>query len=83
MSIKEPPFTIGLEEEYLLVDRETRALAVNPPEAILTESAKSWGRGTSAHQQVAEYDRQRNSGADHEDAVHAVVDILVENTANV
>jgi carboxylate-amine ligase len=43
MSIKEPPFTIGLEEEYLLVDRETRELAVNPPESILTECAKRVG----------------------------------------
>ena len=40
-------------------------------------------RGTSAHQQVAEYDRQRSSGVGHEEAVHAVVDILVENTADV
>ena len=29
--IKEPAFTLGIEEEYLLVDRETRDLAVNPP----------------------------------------------------
>lgn len=28
---KEPAFTLGIEEEYLLVDLETRDLAVNPP----------------------------------------------------
>jgi carboxylate-amine ligase len=27
----EPPFTLGLEEEYLLVDRETREVATDPP----------------------------------------------------
>ena len=29
--MKEPAFTIGIEEEYLLVDRESRDLATNPP----------------------------------------------------
>jgi len=32
---KKPEFTIGVEEEYLLVDKETRALAVDPPAALL------------------------------------------------
>jgi glutamate---cysteine ligase / carboxylate-amine ligase len=32
-----PPFTVGIEEEYLLVDRTTRDLAVDPPEALLEE----------------------------------------------
>lgn len=30
-------FTIGIEEEHLLVDRRTGALAVDPPEALLSE----------------------------------------------
>ncbi len=34
---KEPPFTIGIEEEYLLVDRQTRDLATDPPPELLTE----------------------------------------------
>ncbi len=29
-----PPFTIGIEEEYLLVDRDTRQLAAQPPEEL-------------------------------------------------
>jgi len=29
-----PPFTIGIEEEYLLVDTETRGLAKDPPAAL-------------------------------------------------
>jgi glutamate---cysteine ligase / carboxylate-amine ligase len=33
----DPTFTIGLEEEYLLVDRETRDLAGEPPPAMLAE----------------------------------------------
>ena len=35
MSIKEPPFTLGIEEEYLLVDKQTRDLATEPPEELL------------------------------------------------
>lgn len=31
----EPSFTIGMEEEYLLVDRETRDLVAEPPEHLL------------------------------------------------
>jgi len=37
MSVTEPSFTIGIEEEYLLVDRDTRDLAVNPPDELLAE----------------------------------------------
>ena len=33
----EPSFTVGIEEEYLLVDRETRDLVDDPPEAVMTE----------------------------------------------
>lgn len=31
-----PPFTIGIEEEYLLVDRETRDLVSETPEAMIS-----------------------------------------------
>jgi len=34
---KEPEFTLGVEEEYLLVDRETRGLVVDPPESLIAE----------------------------------------------
>ncbi|MCG8490006.1 MAG: carboxylate-amine ligase [Sneathiellales bacterium] len=40
MTVKEPSFTIGIEEEYLLVDPETRDLAIDPPSEILTECQK-------------------------------------------
>jgi carboxylate-amine ligase len=34
---REPPLTLGIEEEYLLVDRETGAVASEPPEEIFIE----------------------------------------------
>ena len=37
MSIKDQPFTVGIEEEYLLVDRETRDLATDPPAGLMKE----------------------------------------------
>ncbi|MCB2099459.1 MAG: YbdK family carboxylate-amine ligase, partial [Rhodobacterales bacterium] len=37
MTSKEPPFTIGIEEEYLLVNPETRDLADDPPASILRD----------------------------------------------
>jgi len=33
---REPSFTVGMEEEYLLVDRETRDLVVDPPDSLMT-----------------------------------------------
>lgn len=35
--LAEPSFTIGLEEEYLLVDKETRDLVEDPPPELLGE----------------------------------------------
>ena len=35
MAVNEPSFTVGIEEEYLLVDRETRDLAVDPPTDLM------------------------------------------------
>jgi len=37
MAVAEPPFTIGIEEEYLLVDRRTRDIATDPPAAMIEE----------------------------------------------
>jgi len=39
----EPAFTIGVEEEYLLVDKETRALVVDPPETLMAEAEAKCG----------------------------------------
>jgi len=38
-----PPFTIGIEEEYLLVDKETRSLVVDPPESLMAECEERCG----------------------------------------
>ena len=35
MATREPPLTLGIEEEYLLVDRETRAVVLSEPPAQL------------------------------------------------
>jgi len=40
MGIAEPPFTIGIEEEYLLVDPETRDLISDRPEGVMEECEK-------------------------------------------
>ena len=40
MKTNAPSLTIGIEEEYLLVDRETRELASNPPPELFEECEK-------------------------------------------
>ncbi len=41
MSLRVPPsFSLGIEEEYLLVDRQTRDLVPDPPPAMLEECQK-------------------------------------------
>lgn len=37
MAIQEPSFSIGIEEEYLLVDKESRDLKSEPPPALLAK----------------------------------------------
>ncbi len=39
----EPAFTIGVEEEYLLVDKETRALVIDPPQTLMAEAEEMCG----------------------------------------
>ena len=43
MTIDGPQFTLGIEEEYLLVDKETRALVVDPPKTLLSECEELLG----------------------------------------
>lgn len=43
MSYSVPELTIGVEEEYLLVDKETRALAIDPPKGLMEECEKRLG----------------------------------------
>ncbi|MFQ5610326.1 MAG: YbdK family carboxylate-amine ligase, partial [Woeseiaceae bacterium] len=44
----EPAFTIGVEEEYLLVDRETRSLVVEPPQNLMAECEELAGEQVSS-----------------------------------
>ncbi len=43
MTHDEPQFTLGVEEEYLLVDKETRGLVVDPPESLIGECEELLG----------------------------------------
>ena len=43
MTRNKPEFTIGVEEEYLLVDKETRGLVVDPPESLVGECEELLG----------------------------------------
>ena len=38
-----PQFTIGVEEEYLLVDKETRGLVIDPPASLISECEELCG----------------------------------------
>jgi len=49
LAIPKPEFTIGIEEEYLLVDRETRNLVQDPPESVM-QDAVSRLEGQVAHE---------------------------------
>jgi carboxylate-amine ligase len=40
VAIPKPEFTIGIEEEYLLVDRETRNLVRDPPDSVMREAVR-------------------------------------------
>ena len=40
---KDPPFTVGIEEEYLLVDLQTRDLANDPPHGLVEECQQLCG----------------------------------------
>ena len=38
-----PQLTLGVEEEYLLVDKDTRALAIEPPDDLMKECEERLG----------------------------------------
>ncbi len=48
MSENGPPLTLGVEEEYLLVDRETHALVIDPPQDLMEECVKRLGDQVSS-----------------------------------
>ena len=44
MALAEPSFTVGIEEEYILVDRATRDLALDPPAGLFAECERRLGQ---------------------------------------
>lgn len=48
MAPKHPAFTLGVEEEYLLVDQETRGLVVDPPESLMQDFEAAIGAQVSS-----------------------------------
>lgn len=47
MSRGEPSFTVGIEEEYLLVDRRSRELVVDPPDGLMARCETELGSHVS------------------------------------
>lgn len=45
--MREPTFTVGIEEEYLLIDPETRNLASDPPEDLFNDCTAELGEHVS------------------------------------
>jgi carboxylate-amine ligase len=43
VNVNAPKFTIGIEEEYLLVDKETRGLVIDPPKSLIGECEELCG----------------------------------------
>ena len=72
------PFADLLEELIELVREDAEALSCSREVAHARTILK---RGTSAHRQIAVYDEARSHGASDREALRAVVDFLVEETA--
>ena len=53
--MNDPSFTVGIEEEYLLVDRRTGALAIDPPEEMLAECERRLAAQGQAGQVTPEF----------------------------
>jgi carboxylate-amine ligase len=69
-----------LEELLQMIAPDAEALGCTAEVALTRQIV---ARGTSAHRQIAVYDRARAQGATEREALRAVVDWLVRETANV
>ncbi len=47
MTSAQPTFTVGIEEEYLLVDRESRELVIDPPAGLMADCKAALGKQVS------------------------------------
>ena len=50
MTAREPSFTLGIEEEYLLVDRDSRDVVIDPPREIFEQCAREAEHGAVDHE---------------------------------
>ncbi len=71
------PYTELLEEIIALVAEDADALGCA---AELARAREIANRGTSAHRQLAVYRAAIEAGADNAEALHQVVDMLIEET---
>ncbi len=69
-----PSFSVGIEEEYLLVDKQTRALAADPPKALFDACEKDLG-GLVAHEFMRSQIEVNTPVAD---SVPQAVDMLID-----
>jgi carboxylate-amine ligase len=74
MTSNGPTFTVGIEEEYLLVDKETRSLVVDPPQTLMAEAEELCGAQVTSEllQSQIEVGTKvcKNMQEAHEDLVH-------------
>ena len=82
MASNEPEFTVGIEEEYLLVDKETRSLVIDPPQTLMAEAEELCGTQVSSEllqSQIEVGTKVCHSMQDaHEDLAHlrrSVIDV--------
>ncbi len=71
------PYPELLEEMLALVREDAEYFGCT---AEITHAREILGRGTSAHWQIETYREARTDGADHDEALRAVVDMLIDQT---
>ena len=72
------PFPQLIDEIEVIVEKDAEALGCEAEIAHLKEIV---GRGTSAHRQVAVYEKALADGSDRKTALREVVRILIDETA--
>jgi len=74
MTNNSPTFTVGIEEEYLLVDKKSRSLVVDPPQTLMAEAEELCGAQVTSEllQSQIEVGTKvcHNIQEAHEDLVH-------------
>ncbi len=73
-----PPFTLGVEEEYYLVDRDTGDLVPEVPEGLVAEMIGMVE--PSAHRRLAVWRMLNGDGAEPVDAARGVVEMLMQES---